>query len=233
MYDGVMTRVLLIEDEEGIADVLKRHAVDYSWEIVHAPDLDSARKAFESGDFAAVLLDLNLPDGSGLDFCREIRAQSTIPILMLTARRDEIDRVLGLELGADDYIVKPFSPREVMARISAVLRRSSWSSGPEENEEHIIRWLDLQIDESRFEVTAAARSIRLTKTEFQLLLTLVRHPGQVFPRQALIDSVWNGAFIQDRVVDSVIARLRRKLGNTPDGHPYIRTVHGIGYAAGD
>ena len=230
-----MTRVLLVEDEEGIADVLQRHAVDYSWEIVHAADLRSAREAFETGDFSAVLLDLNLPDGSGLDFCREIRTRSTVPILMLTARRDEIDRVLGLELGADDYIVKPFSPREVMARISAVLRRSSWSSDIGETDEHgaVIRWLDLQIDESRFEVTAAARSIRLTKTEFQLLLTLVRHPGQVFPRQALIDSVWNGAFIQDRVVDSVIARLRRKLGNTPDGRPYIRTVHGIGYAAGE
>lgn len=227
-----MTWILLVEDEDGIAEVLQRNAVDYPWEIRHASDLEEARTALQEQEFSAILLDLNLPDGSGLDLCREIRSKSTIPILMLTARRDEIDRVLGLELGADDYIVKPFSLREVMARISAVLRRNSWASGPGD-EGGVIRWQDLRIDESRYEVRVDSRQIRLTKTEFQLLLTLIRRPGHVFPRQTLIDSVWNGAFIQDRVVDSVIARLRRKLGAMPDGRPYIRTIHGVGYAAGE
>jgi len=226
-----MVRILLVEDEEAIADVLQRNVGDYSWEMVHASNLEQARKVLAAEEFNVILLDINLPDGSGLDLCREIRSDSTVPILMLTARRDEIDRVLGLELGADDYIVKPFSPRELMARISAVLRRENWSATPKQ-EGKVIRWQDLLIDESRFEVIADARAIHLTKTEFQLLLTLVRHPGQVFPREALIDSVWGGAYIQDRVVDSVIARLRRKLGPMPDGRPYIRTIHGVGYAAG-
>lgn len=227
-----MNRILLVEDEAGIADILHRAMGDAGYELVHESTLSGARNRLGNEEFAAVLLDLSLPDGNGMDLCRDIRATSTVPVLILTARRSEIDRILGLELGADDYIVKPFSPREVTARISAVLRRQSWENRPAPSSAMLV-WEGLEVDEERHEVRVADHPVSLTRTEFNLLATMLRRPGRVFPRQQLIDTVWDGAFIQDRVVDSVISRLRRKLGDTSDGRPYIRTVHGVGYAVGE
>lgn len=224
-YRGSPIRVLLVEDEQGIAEILRRGCADMGWQLEHCATLASGRRLLDHDrdTFDAVLLDLGLPDGDGLELCRHLRATSTVPILILTARRAEVDRIVGLELGADDYIVKPFSPREVIARISAVLRRQGWARAPSET---VHRCGDLEVDEDRFEARVRGAVIQLTRTEFRLLATLARRPGMVFTRQQLVDAAWDGAFIQDRVVDSVVSRVRRKLGDSA----VLRTVHGVGYA---
>jgi DNA-binding response OmpR family regulator len=226
-----MTNVLLVEDEQGIAEILRLALDEGGYRLDHAVTLAEARQLLVGNGYDAILLDLNLPDGNGIDLCREIRAGSTVPIVILTARQSEVDRILGLELGADDYVVKPFSPREVVARLGAILRRQSWERKPEEGL-GVVRWKGMEVDETRREVRVDGVLVSLTRTEFQLVLTLVSRPGQVFSREQLIELVWNGAYIQDRVVDSVVSRVRRKLGVNPDGQTYIRTVHGVGYALG-
>jgi len=223
-----MTRILLVEDDEGITGMLRMELEEAGYAVEVAPDLAAARSSLAREEPAIVLLDLNLPDGSGLDLCREIRTRSTVPILILTARRGEVDRVVGLELGADDYVVKPFSPREVIARVGAILRRLGWES-ERAGEGRVLERNGLAVDPDRCEVTVGGSPVHLTRTEFRLLETLARRPGRVFSREQLIELVWDGAFIQDRVVDSVVSRLRRKLGESPSGRPYIRTVHGVGY----
>jgi len=226
-------KILLVEDEIEIANTLEPPLMNAGFSLRHCSSLAEARTALMKESPDAVLLDLNLPDGSGLDLCREIRQKSTIPILILTARRDEIDRIVGLEVGADDYISKPFSPREVTARISAVLRRQEWGS---ENSRRVsfadsaLAYGGIEIDENRRQVTVDGKLISLTRIEYLLLLTLLRHPGQVYTREEIIELVWDGAYIIDRVVDSVISRLRRKLGTLPDGRARIRTVHAVGYS---
>jgi DNA-binding response OmpR family regulator len=227
-----MRRVLLVEDEAGIADLLRLTLADGGFALDHADTLAAARARLKTTRFDVILLDLQLPDGNGIDLCREIRATSTVPIVILTARRSELDRVLGLELGADDYVVKPFSPREVVARLGAVLRRQEWAREPVEAVA-VVGWQGLEVDEVRREVRVGGRPVSLTRTEFELVLVMVRRPGRVFSREQLIEVVWHGAYIQDRVVDSVVSRLRRKLGSLPDGRTYIRTVHGVGYALGE
>lgn len=230
--------ILLVEDEKEIADLLLLPIKESGFNLIHCDRLSKARETFEKERFSAILLDINLPDGNGIDFCREIRSKSHVPILMITAKRDEIDRILGLEFGADDYIVKPFSPREVTARIKAVLRRTDWDKADNHDnkdtghgdKENILNYAGLKIDYGRQEVSVDGVLLSLTKTEFDLVSTFIRRPGMVFTRDKLIEQVWEGTFIQDRVVDSVISRLRRKLGNLPDGRPRIKTVHGAGYA---
>ncbi len=222
----------MVEDESGIAECLRLPLErSYGHSLTHCSTLRDAMRAFEKGGFDAILLDLNLPDGNGIDFCRTIREKSLIPILMLTARRDEVDRILGLEIGADDYIVKPFSPREVGARINAVLRRKKWALG--QDDDSVMRHGGIVINESRMEVLVRERPVRLTKTEYNLLVTLMRRPGQVYSRAQLVDMVWEGNFIIDRVVDSVVSRLRRKLGRMDGEREWIRTVHGTGYCMND
>lgn len=223
-----MNQVLLIEDDPAITDLLRLALIEAGVELQSASDLATARTRLAEIEYDAILLDLNLPDGSGIDLCREIRSSSTIPILILTARRDEIDRILGLELGADDYIVKPFSPREVTARLRAVLRRQNWAAA--EPTGSVREVAGISVDEVRREVRVDGESVSLTRTEFQLVVALTSRPGRVFSRAELIDHAWEGAFIQDRVVDSVISRVRRKLGRLPNGESRIRTVHGVGYS---
>ncbi|NPA24603.1 MAG: response regulator transcription factor [Deltaproteobacteria bacterium] len=226
-------KILLVEDEIEIARTLEMPLAEAGFTLLHCLNLDSARKTLAVESLAAILLDLNLPDGNGIELCREIRRESTIPLLIITARRDEIDRIVGLEMGADDYIVKPFSPREVVARVTAVLRRQGWGSGDGSNPddgENVITYGGIEVDEDRHQVMVDGRSISLTKTEYRLLLTLLRRPGQVYTREQIIEMVWDGAYIVDRVVDSVVSRLRRKLGTLPDGRARIRTVHSVGYS---
>jgi len=224
-----MSKILLIEDEAKIAQSLEFPVhMTLGHELVHCLTLEEAKAVFDDKIFDAVLLDLNLPDGNGIDFCKKIREKSSIPILIITARRDEVDRILGLELGADDYIIKPFSPREVVARINAVLRRRSWERG--KDKEVILSHCGIKIDETKREVTVNDSVINLTRTEYKLLLAMMRHPGQVYSREIIVEIVWDGIIIVDRVVDSVVSRIRRKLGKMADGKSRIRTVHGIGYA---
>ncbi len=226
-------KVLLVEDEVEIAKTLELPFANAGFSLIHCLTLAQARAALAEKEFDAILLDLNLPDGNGIDLCREIRRKSTVPLLILTARRDEVDRIVGLEMGADDYIVKPFSPREIVARVSAVIRRQGWSRGDGAGSidaTTAIAYGGIEVDENRRQVTVDGTIVSLTRTEYRLLLTLLRRPGQVYTRDQIIDMVWDGAYIVDRVVDSVVSRLRRKLGTLPDGRDRIRTVHSVGYS---
>ncbi len=222
-----MSRILLVEDDPAIAELVELALKDGGHRVERAGSLAAARRLLAGAPPEAVLLDLNLPDGSGLELCRELRAKSRVPLLILTARRGEADRVAGLELGADDYIVKPFSPREVLARVEAVLRRQRWEH--ESSAEEVLRAGDVEVDLGRREVRIGGEPISFTRTEFRIVEEFVRRPGRVFSREQLIERVWEGSFIDGRVVDSVISRVRRKLGPLPDGRARIRTVHGVGY----
>jgi DNA-binding response OmpR family regulator len=226
-----MSNILIVEDNYEIVEILKDPLGTAGYTLIHSPSIKDAKTKTSFEKLDLILLDINLPDGNGIDFCKELRQNSTIPIIMLTARKDEIDRILGLEFGADDYIVKPFSPREVVARINAVLRRHKWDSeGKNKNDNaKIYSYAGLYLDEDRRELILDSKNISLTNTEFRLVKTFLKRPGIVFSRNELIELVWDGAFISDRVVDSIVSRLRRKLGKLPNGKPRITTVHGTGY----
>ena len=172
------------------------------------------------------MLDLGLPDRDGLDVARDLRRVADVPIVMLTARGDESDRIVGLELGADDYVVKPFSPKELVARVRAVLRRAESSSARAD----VLGALDVQVDVPRHRVTVAGREVGLTATEFTLLETLIREPGRVFTRSQLLDAVHGVSFESyERAIDAHVKNLRRKLEPTPGSRRYVQTVHGVGY----
>jgi len=177
-----------------------------------------------------LVLDLGLPGRDGLDVAREIRRWSNTPIVMLTARDDETDRVVGLELGADDYVVKPFSPKELVARIRAVLRRTRAA----ERGAEILRAADVEIDSGKMRVTVAGSPVELTPTEFQLLSTLVAEPGRVFTRGQLLDAV-HGVAIEsyERAIDAHVKNIRRKIEPQPGSPRYLLTVHGVGYRFAD
>ena len=172
------------------------------------------------------MLDLGLPGRDGLDVTRELRRASEVPIIVVTARGEETDRVVGLELGADDYVVKPFSPKELVARVRAVFRRSDARNAPVET----IRVAALEIDVARMRVTVEGRPVDLTATEFQLLAALAREPGRVFTRNQLLDAVHGVAFESyERAIDAHVKNLRRKIEPTPGAPRYIQTVYGVGY----
>ncbi len=220
--------ILLVEDEraitEPLAEALEREGF--------APALaGSASEALEKAKTSApdlVLLDIGLPDGSGLDVCRELRRRSDVPIIMLTARGSEADRVAGLELGADDYIVKPFSAREVMARVRAVLRRSSSVAGANDGEQ--IKIGDLTLDTARHEVTLDGSQLELSRKEFELLRALMEGAGSVITREALIEDVWDmNWFGSTKTLDVHVSGLRRKLDDDPKEPRFIHTVRGVGF----
>ncbi len=218
--------VLVVEDEPQIADVLRQYLEKDGYRVTVTHDGERAADEYSRLRPDLVLLDLMLPGLDGWEVTRRIRRQAAIPIIMLTARDAEADKLIGLELGADDYITKPFSPREVVARVRAVLRRARGGEGPSE----ILRAHDLEIDPARFSVTRAGEMVPLTPTEFKLLHVLVRHPGRVFTRLQLIDQVQGYAFEgYERTVDAHVKNLRRKLEPDPRRPRYVLTVHGVGY----
>jgi DNA-binding response OmpR family regulator len=219
--------ILLVEDEraiiEPLAEALEREGFEPMVAGTAHEALDRARGA--SPDL--VLLDIGLPDGSGLDVCRELRREAEVPIIMLTARGSEADRVAGLELGADDYVVKPFSAREVVARVRAVLRRSASAftngSGP-------IAIGDLNLDTSRHEATLSGAPLELSRKEFELLRVLMERAGSVITREALLEEVWDmNWFGSTKTLDVHISGLRRKLADDPKYPRYIHTVRGVGF----
>ena len=218
-------KILIVEDEADVAELLAHHlrGDGFSVEIVH--NGRAALAAVKNQPPALIVLDLMLPEISGLDLCRMIKANpgiKNVPIIMLSARIEEIDRVLGFELGADDYVVKPFSPRELVLRIRAVLRRLS-----QDKEQVLLRVGELVLDRSRHEVKAADRLIDCTATEFKLLAILMERQGRVQQRDRLLSDVWGyDSVIDTRTVDTHMRRLRDKLG--PHGS-YIETVRGFGY----
>ncbi len=223
--------VLVVEDEPQIADVVRQYLEKDGYRVVTTPDGARAVEEFARLRPDLVLLDLLLPGLDGYEVCRRIRAAGSTPVIMLTARDEEADKLVGLELGADDYITKPFSPREVVARVRAVLRRARGSEPAAE----LIRVHDLEIDPVRYEARRAGQVLALTPTEFKLLAVLARHPGRAFTRLQLIDQVQGYAFEgYERTVDAHVKNLRQKL--EPDAHHprYVLTVHGVGYRlAGD
>lgn len=219
-------KILLVEDEAKIARTVRLYLEQAGYQVAWVQDGALGLPAFRREQPDLIILDLMLPNVDGYDLCRQIRQNSGVPIIMLTARSEEMDRILGLELGADDYISKPFSPREVVARVRAVLRRSRGQVQPSQ----IIRAGDIVVDLERREVTAAERSLALTPMEFDLLAAFVRHPNQVFSRLQLLDQIQGSAYVgYERAVDQHIKNLRIKLGDDARNPRYIVTVFGVGY----
>ena len=211
--------VLIVEDEEKLAKLLADYlgAAGFDTSVVHDGLQVGPRIAQRRPDL--VLLDLMLPGRGGLEVFKDIRAQMDIPIVMVTALVEEVDRLLGLELGADDYICKPYSPREVVARVKAVLRRGARAGTP-----------GLAMDESRYEAMLDGKPLELTPVEFRLLRALASRPGRIFPRAALLQSLYEDhRVVSDRTVDSHVKNLRRKLERARPGEDLVRSIYGIGY----
>jgi DNA-binding response OmpR family regulator len=227
---GSAPRILLVDDEQSVQKLLTYPLRKEGYEVVGALDgREALDRLNDDGRFDLVVLDVMLPKVDGFDVCRQIRAHSTVPIIMLTAKTEEIDKVLGLELGADDYITKPFSVREFSSRVRAVLRRAALSKGDESSEEPLEQG-DLRIDFDKRHVRVRGESVRLTYVEFEILAALARSPGKVFGRTTLLERVWGDSAYRDpRTIDVHIRHLREKLERDPKHPELIFTVRGVGY----
>jgi DNA-binding response OmpR family regulator len=221
--------ILLVDDEESVQKLLTYPLERDGYRVVQARDGDEALARFEAENVDLVVLDLMLPRVDGLEVCKRLRAQSAVPIVMLTARGDELDKVLGLELGADDYITKPFSIREFRSRVKALLRRAS-APKYEPRDEDAIEADGLRIDPARRSVQVDGRPVQLTYVEFELLRAMAQKPGRVFSRQALLETLWGAAeYREPRTIDVHVRHLREKLEADPREPRYILTVRGVGY----
>lgn len=225
-------RILLLEDEQAIADTLIYALQSEGFEVRHVRLASEALQAFEAGPPDLAVLDVGVPDGSGFDVCRAMRRSSELPIVFLSARHEEIDRVLGLELGADDYVVKPFSPREVVARVRAILRRSAATGAPPAPAApERPGGGALVLDEAAQRIACQGSYLALTRYEFQLLATLLRRPQRIFSRSELMDLVWGGAAdTSDRTVDAHVKLLRAKLRERGLLADVIQTHRNMGYS---
>ncbi|MEK7276464.1 MAG: response regulator transcription factor [Chloroflexota bacterium] len=221
-----MKKILLVDDEPKIAQLARDYLESAGFSVLTAGDGKAALEAARSAKPDLIVLDLGLPEMDGLDVTRAVRKDSNVPIIMLTARGEESDRLVGLELGADDYIVKPFSPKELVARVRAVLRRAENNN----TQTDLIRAADLSLDVPRMKVTVKDRAVEMTATEFQLLATLARRPGRIFTRAQLLDAVRGVAFESyERAIDSHVKNIRRKIEPDPREPRYVLTVYGVGY----
>ncbi|NOZ30084.1 MAG: response regulator transcription factor [Chloroflexi bacterium] len=219
-------KILVVDDEPKILQVVTGYLEQAGFQVVTARDGPTALSIFRHEKPDLVILDLMLPGMDGLDVCQIIRRESGVPIIMLTARAEEVDRLIGLEMGADDYVVKPFSPREVVARVRAVLRRAAGEIAPPE----ILRAGDIVIDLARHTVEVAGKAVDLTPTEFDLLVALARYPGRTFTRLQLLEQIQGSAYDgYERTVDAHIKNLRAKIEPNPKQPRYIVTVYGVGY----
>jgi DNA-binding response OmpR family regulator len=218
-------RVLCIDDDARLFELLASYLGPSGVHLVHAADGRKGLAALEAGVFDAVLLDVMMPGIDGLEVCRRIRERSRVPIIMLTAKGDETDRVVGLELGADDYVAKPFSPRELLARLRAVLRRSATAGG-----EPALVAGPVQVDVAARAARVGGRAVELTGLEFDILVALARRPGRVVGREVLLEEAGRtDVTVSDRTVDVHVSHLRRKLGDDPRSPKLIKTVRGVGY----
>ncbi len=227
-YVGGVKRVLVVDDEPQIGEVLHAYLEREGFEAVVRMTVKDALAEVELAPPDLAILDITLPDGNGLDVLRSVSEQR-IPVIMLTARTEEIDRIVGLELGADDYITKPFSAREVVARVRAVLRRSAAGAEGVHPNGHHIRIGALEIDPGAHEVRVGGTSISLTPAEFRILTVLAGHPGQVFTRSQLLDRINDDGSIFERTLDRHINNLRRKIEPNAAEPEYVITVYGVGY----
>jgi DNA-binding response OmpR family regulator len=221
-----MTTILVVDDEPIVRDVIVRYLNRDGFTTLEAADGEDARRLIETGNPSLVVLDLMLPGVDGLELCRWIRGRSDLPVIMLTARGEETDRIVGLELGADDYVTKPFSPRELAARVKSVLRRTHATAVSVER----LEFGDVVLDAGSREVTKGGRLVALTAREFDLLWFLVSHPRRVFPRDLLMDRVWGySAALDTGTVTVHMRRLREKLEDEPAAPRHLQTVWGVGY----
>ncbi len=221
--------ILVVEDELKIARLIRDYLEQAGFSVLTAPDGESGLGLWRSHDLDLVVLDLGLPGQDGLDVARALRKASMVPIIMLTARTEETDKIVGLELGADDYVTKPFSPRELVARVRALLRRVDAGEAPE-----LIRASEIEIDIPKMRVTVEGRTVDLTPTEFQILKTLAAAPGRIFTRSQLLDALHGVSFESyERAIDAHIKNLRRKIEPTPGDPRYVLTVYGVGYRFAD
>jgi DNA-binding response OmpR family regulator len=229
MPDVTAQTVLVVDDEEAIAEAVRARLESEGYRVIVAFDGPQALETAEREHPDLVVLDLMLPGMDGLEVCRELQRERWIPVLMLTARTEEADKVAGFAVGADDYLTKPFSLRELAVRVRAILRRVERIAQPPSTEP--ISRAGLSIDATRRRVTVDEAEVQLTPLEFEILLTLAREPGVVFTREQLMDRVWGYRdYAGGRVVDSHVARIRRKLGEDGNEPRFVRTVHGVGYA---
>ncbi len=223
-------KILVVDDEPDIAALVSYNLKKEGFAVTTVSDGGEALQSVKEGDFALIILDLMLPDIHGLEICRMLRRgtkTAEIPIIMLTAKGEEPDRITGLEAGADDYLSKPFSPRELVARVKAILRRSGERLKPEQ----VIRVGNLAIDKETYSVTKNGKRLDLSATEYRLLLYLVERKGRVFSRDQLLDAVWKDeTFVEPRTVDVHIRRLRMQIEDDPSHPVYIRTRRGLGYS---
>ena len=225
-----MTEILVVDDEQKIIQITSDYLEAAGYAVLSADNGISALRVVDESQPDLVILDLGLPGMDGLDVCRELRKKSDLPIIILTARGEESDKLVGLELGADDYITKPFSPKELVARVRAVLRRMEKSTSDEE----IFRVGKVRFDVLKMRLTIDDTAIELTPTEFELLLTLARQPGRIFTRSQLLDAIHGVAFDSyERAIDAHIKNIRRKIEPDPRQPLYVLTVYGVGYKFND
>ena len=215
-------KIAIVEDEQKLASLLQDYLHKDGYETTHYADGTTALQELQQDPPDLILLDLMLPGTDGMTICRELRATSSVPIIMMTARVEEIDRLLGLEVGADDYICKPYSPRELVARVKAVLRRTQTSQNPPDT--------GFQLSENEAMVRLNGNSCELTQVELSLLKTMAAHPGRIYNRQQLIQRIYSdNRVVSDRTIDSHIKKLRQKLKQLDNDVEYIHSVYGIGY----
>lgn len=218
-------KLLIADDNADIRDILATFAEGAGYQVVTASNGKDALAKFREGGISLLLLDVTMPGADGFQVCREIRRESNVPIIMITARGEDYDRIMGLELGADDYVVKPFSPQEVMARVKAVLRRL-----PREKGEKCVSVGNLKLDEDRGEAEISGVRLSLTRKEYDILCLMLQNPGRIFSRESLLDSLWGYDYTGDtRTVDTHIRRLRAKLENAGARGFSVSTVWGRGY----
>ena len=224
--------ILVVDDNAQIVDILSQYIKKEGWPMLAAKTGEEALALFDAAEPSLILLDIMLPGLDGLEVCRRIRRVSSVPILMITAKDEDADRILGLDIGADDYIVKPFSPREVVSRIKAVLRRTCAAPDTAQDEKlTTLTYGSLEIQPERYSVKLAGQSVACTPREVELLYLLASHPGRVFDREQILSRIWGYDFFGDtRTVDTHIKRLRQKLTCEEMGQKWdIITVYGVGY----
>jgi two-component system, OmpR family, response regulator RegX3 len=226
--DGAVPRILVVEDEESLADTVRYNLEREGFAVAVASDGRKALEQFRVEDPSLVILDLMLPEMSGLDVCRQIRQISNVPIIMVTAKDSEADKVSGLELGADDYVTKPFSVRELVSRVRAHLRRAGMH--PAEPEEDVLNGGPVSLDVARHEVLVRGQTVGFPPKEFELLETFLRRPGRLLTRDFLIEEVWGAGYFGDtKTLDVHVKRLRKKVEQDPHQPKHLITVRGLGY----